>query len=207
MRKSKLKYLFATISIIIVLLGLFAFAPTFLVSGAESPGGNLLIGDVSGGTVGAASFEDEDGNTYQVRLIASEYDGSGGGQVTMLLDGGPVRFCSARGSDAEINFDTVVDCDNPFECDFEGNQPLYDVSCGTAYEMAVDIDGCQAEIELHGYVHSDYPSVNYMGMMTSYVKVKTEAQDQEIEIEIFTPKDEIKLKGEVSGNVYIDTCP
>ena len=86
---------------------------------------------------------------------------------------------------------------------------MNDIECGTAFDMAVAIDGCQADIEFHGYVHSDYPFVTYMGMMTTDIKIKTgtDPEDNEIEIKVYTPKEEIELEGNFSGYIEMDTCP
>jgi len=204
MHKIRNKYFLAGTSIVVMLIGLFVLTPIFFVSGAQSTGGNTLIGNPPLGN-GMTSFEDKDsGDVYNFRLIASEDDG----KVTMFLEGPSLTLCTARGSAASITFPEGPIGD-PYGSEYSGNYPLNDIQCGTAYAMAVFNDGCQADIEFHGYVHSDYPWVTYMGMMTTDVKIKTgtDPEDNEIEIKIYTPKEEIELEGTFLEYIEMDTCP
>ena len=201
-----------TISIctaLIVLLGLFAISPYILITEAFSPGGNLLIGEL-GPSVTKASFVDDDtGNVYDFLLIASEWDDSREGKVTMQLEGPAFTLCTSNGSSAYIDFENPdPGGEDIYENHYPGNSPLTDIQCGSAYGMAVEINQCEAEMQFHGYSHSDFPFITYMGMVTTDVKVEigNESGDNEIEIEVYTPKDKIKLKGNFLGNVEMDTC-
>ena len=158
-----------------------------------------------------ASFVDKDsGLEFNFRLIAGEGGNPGEGQVTLLLAGPGFSLCTSQGDHADINFspdDPPVS--DPYGHDYVGNNPMSAIACGTSYGMAVEVDDCEAKIEFHGYVHSDYPLVTYMGMMTADITVRTgaEPEGKVIEAEIYTPKEKIKLKGIYSGDVDFNTCP
>ncbi|MFC2054630.1 hypothetical protein ACFLV7_10115 [Chloroflexota bacterium] len=209
MRKIRIKFLLAGSTIIVVLLGLFVIAPMFFGSRAQSPRDSILIGAVPP-TEGMASFVDKDsGETYGFRLIAIEEDISGDAKVTLLLDGPSLKLCTANGTTADIYFDGVEQGSDPYDYDYPGNIPLAAIACGTAHYMAVSIDGCQADIEFHGYVHSDYPLVTYMGMVTTDVEVQFGGgpENKKVDIKIYTPNETIKLKGKIDGDAVMSTCP
>lgn len=203
MKFHKIKYVLSAFTIPIVLSVLFFLVPTLMGTEALTPGGNILIGSKPPAD-GWASFVDKySGEEYQFRLIASESEEiPGNGQATFLLVGPSISMCTAKGTHAEIYFSSAG-------AEYPGNAPLEEVSCGTAHEMAVSIDGCQADIEYHGYVHSDYPLVTYMGMMTTDVNVKIggNSGNNTINIQVYTPKEVIKLNGKFSGYFEMDTCP
>lgn len=124
----------------------------------------------------------------------------------MLLEGPSLGLCSAHGSRAEIDWQMGSPPSDPYSYDYGGNQPLPDIGCGTAYSMSVEIDGCKGELQYHGYVHSDHPNIVYMGMMTLDFKIEQSGDGWEADIEVYTPKDEIKISGPVDGTVLISTC-
>jgi hypothetical protein len=117
-------------------------------------------------------------------------------------------LCTSNGSPAYIDFENPnPDVGDIHENHYPGNSPLAEIQCGSAYGMAVEIKDCKAQLQFHGYSHTDYPFITYMGMMTAEVKVDIGDGANEIEIKVHTPKDEIELKGNFSGNVEMDTCP
>jgi hypothetical protein len=203
----KIKYMLAAFTVLIVLMGLFFLAPTLMGTEAVTPGGNVLIGSIPPDD-GWASFVDKDsGEEYQFRLIASEWENPGVGQATFLLEGPSISMCTANGDQANIEFEDPGG--DYYGHHYPGNNPLNAINCGTAYVMAVSVNGCQADIEYHGYVHSDYPLVTYMGMMTTDVNLKIggKSGNNSINIQVYTPKKVIKLKGKFSGYYEMDTCP
>lgn len=217
MHKIRNKYFLAGFTIIVVLIGLFAIAPTFLVSGAASTEDNIIIGARPPGE-GKATFVDNASKAdYSFHLVASEKDG----KVTFYLEGPtPMDLCSAHGPSAKIYFSDFPDeppIDDPYEYFYLGNYPfavvepddIDAIQCGTAHNMEVSINGCQADIEFHGYIHSDYPLVTYMGMMTTDVSINigSDPEDNKIDITVFTPKEKIKLSGNFSGDVEMENCP
>ncbi len=170
------------------------------VSAQPAPGGTLEVGAPPGAP--AEFMDKKTGTTYVFRLIANEDTVTAGvGDVTLLLEGNP-RACSARGPDPFIDFGAG----GP---DFGGNTPLPDIECGTAFVMAVAVDGCIADIELHGFVHSDHPNVTYMGMMTLDLRFHKGVGGDAgiIDVTIHTPKGITELHGSVMGTVVMDTCP
>jgi hypothetical protein len=194
---------------LIVLLGLFAISPYIMVTEAISPGGNLLIGQLDPTTTKASFVDDVTGNEYDFLLIASEWDDSGEGKVTMQIEGPALTLCTSNGSPAYIDFENPDPVgEDIYENHYPGNSPLTDIQCGSAYGMAVEIHECKVDLQFHGYSHSDYPFITYMGMVTTDVKVEigNEFGDNEIEIEVHTPRDKIKLKGNFSGNVEMEAC-
>jgi hypothetical protein len=156
----------------------------------------MLIGERPlGEDADAVITDSETGYDYFFSLVASEWDAGedGVGQLTMLLEGPSLGLCSARGSGVEIDWQIGSPPFDPYSYDYGGNQPLLDVGCGTAYGMSVEIDGCKGEIQYHGYVHSDHPNIVYMGMMTLDLKIEQSDSGWEADIEVYTPKDDIKI--------------
>ncbi len=189
MRKFFIVALLAGTAGIVALAASLALVSLGGVSAQRTPGGNL---EVDGQFVDSAT-----GTPYTFRLLASEDPVEAGfGEVTLLLEGNP-NVCSASGPDPVI-----------------GNTPLVDIECGTAGAMAVAVDGCFADIEFHGFVHSDHPNTTYMGMTTVDLNFRQverggrfEPDAGVIDITIRTPKGMIRLHGSVLGSVVMDTCP
>lgn len=196
MRKLFIVALLAGTAGIVALAASLALISLGGVSAQSTPGGNLEVGVPDG-----AEFVDANtGTPYTFRLLASEDPGEAGfGEVTLLLEGNP-NVCSASGPDPVIDFGRR----GP-----RGNTPLDDIECGTAGAMAVAVDGCVADIEFHGFVHSDHPNTTYMGMTTVDLRFRNgvEPDTGVIDITIHTPKDMISLRGSVMGSVVMDTCP
>jgi hypothetical protein len=140
-------------------------------------------------------------NTCGFLSHVNRTDTTGLGQSTVQLLGPSISVCSTHGPTADIG--TSEDGEN-----FSGIAPMQDIYCGTAYGMAVSIDGCTAKTELHGYSHSDYTRIAYMGQNTVELTFqKTSASGGKATLKIYTPKGIIKLDGNVSGDVQMDTCP
>lgn len=172
---------------------------------ARNQGAKTLLPSAPGGSLSTMSAQLTDrrsGNIYDLDIVAREFDDVAGvGLVALSIQGPSISLCSAHGPPAEIDF-------SPGGEDFGGNFPLSDIQCGTAYGMSVVVDGCSAEIEMHGYVHADFPLTTYMGMMTLDLDFRTSSgpEDALVDLTIHTPKDAIKLGGTLIGEVTMDTC-
>lgn len=168
-----------------VIAGSVGFAHT---PAPSVPGGSISV-------TGATLTDRRTGNEYLFDLVAEEDDVEGGfGRVTTLWVRGPsLSLCSAHGSPAG-----------------DAGFPLLDIECGFAEWQAVAINGCVAEIELHGYSHSDYPFVTYMGMMTLDLRlvIGEGPGDGRVQVTVHTPKEKIKLGGMLDGaTIDMPTCP
>ena len=142
------------------------------------------------------------GNTFTISIVARESDDStGSGKATLFIIGPSISLCSAHGPSAEIDFSAGGE-------DFGGNNPLQDIQCGTSYGMAVAIDGCTATTELHGYSHSDYSFIPYMGSIPLDFSFRKSAQPNTgvVNLKLYTPKGPIKLSGTMNGSITMDTC-
>jgi hypothetical protein len=178
----------------LLILAAFASPPRGIVLSGK-PGGFLSM-------PGGNFIDSTSGTQYLLLFISRESsDAAGVGQATVQLLGPGISVCSTHGPGADIG--TSTDGEN-----FAGNNPLPDIQCGTSYGMAVSIDGCTAKTELHGYSHSDYPLIAYMGQNTVELTFqKTSSSGGKVTMKIYTPKGPIKLDGNVSGDVQMDTCP
>lgn len=186
--------LLAVSTVIVLMLAAFA-----------SPARDVLKNGQSGGFVSLpwGTFTDPTtGDEYGLTVIAREADDAAGvGKFTLQLLGPGISVCSTHGGGVDIGLSENGE-------DFAGNYPLQEIQCGTAYSMAVSVDGCTAKTELHGYSHSDYPLIIYTGSNTVELTLrKTAAESSKVSLKVFTPKGPIKLSGDVSGPVEMDTCP
>lgn len=178
---------------LIVLLVLTAFAvPTRGILATGTPGGFLSLQ--------SGTFTDSlTGDQYTLTALGGEGQLAGGGNFTLGLQG-PISLCSTHGGGADIG--TPLEDGN-----YAGNFPLTEIQCGTAFGMAVSIDGCTAKSEMHGYSHSDWPFYTYTGSTTIEFVFKKSGTGGQVNVKIYTPKGPIKLAGEYSGPVIMDTCP
>jgi hypothetical protein len=181
---------------VIIILSLTAFLPQTTGSAIKAkPGGFLSVRD---GTL----RDPATGQEYTFDLIARESEDSvGSGQVTLLINGPGISLCSAHGPGAEIDF-------SPGGEDFSGNNPLQEIQCGTAYGMTVSVDACAANVELHGYSHSDHPFISYMGPMTLDLAFRKSARPNSgtVMLKLYTVKGQIKLNGNLTAPIEMDTC-
>lgn len=167
---------------------------------AGQPGGFLAIWK-------GFFVDDATGFEYGLTLVAREADDEAGrGKATFQLNGPGIQLCSAHGAGVDLGI-------YPGSEDFSGNNPLLDLQCGTAYGQAVSIDGCTAKVELHGYSHSDYPLVTYMGPLTvdlTFRKSPVQTNSGQISLKLFTIKNPINLSGNLidqyPGPTEMDTC-
>jgi hypothetical protein len=61
---------------------------------------------------------------------------------------------------------------------------------------------------MHGFSHSDYPSLIYSGLNTIELKFRKTAADRgKFDLTVYTPRGPIKRSGQVIGEVQMDTCP
>jgi hypothetical protein len=173
------------------------------VCGALLATGSALAasGDVIrvGSLASPATFVDENtGVSYQLFFEAIENNG-GSGATTIVL-GGFSRACSVHGPSPVVNPGS--------DFAYGGNTPLVEVGCGTAYSQSVSINRCIATVEAHGFMHSDHPNVNYLGMTTIEVKYRKLTHGDKIELLLHTPKETVRLSGNVTGGgVTMTSCP
>ena len=195
----------------------------------ETDGGWLVLGPIAGGEelpdgepgpfwVHSLAFVEWDPgveSAYELRIIANEWEDRHIGQATVSLSGGGIGLCSTRtdgGAWIDANTDSNVYADVSDD-DFGGPEVGIDF-CGTAYGMAVEIEGCKAELQFHGYLHSDYPAVTYMGPVTVDVELEKKAEydgetytpGTKAKVTIYTPAETIKINGPVFGDVFMDDC-
>lgn len=178
---------------LIVILVLAAFtAPVRGVVQNGTPGGFLSIPQTT-------FIDSATGQEFSIIAVAGESEETAGvGNVTLQL-GGTVSACSVHGGGADIG--PVQDDGN-----YAGNFPMTEIQCGTAFGMAVSIEGCTVRTESHGFSHSDYPFTTYMGSTTIDFNFKQTASGGKVEIKIYTPKGPIKLAGTVNGPITLNTC-
>lgn len=192
------------------ILGIAAVAAlTFCVSQAfANQGDTVTVGSIDAldNNHLTASFVDyASGRTYHFFMEARQTNANSQtkGDTTIGLGGPAISACSIHGGRAQL-FGGA-----PFS--YGGNEPFTGApQCGTSYGETVKIDGCTALIQAHGFSHSDDPHVNYYGTVTIDVRYKRKpgnpAADQ-IELNIYTPKEPIKLSGNViSGSINMPSC-
>jgi hypothetical protein len=129
--------------------------------------------------------------TYDVEFEASEDpDQQGVGETTLHVGGPALSVCSVHGPGA-----------------FEDSLPFLEIQCGAAFGQSVTVDKCVATVELHGFSHSDWPLVNYLGSSTVDVRLqKLTSSSATMDITIHTPKSAIVLHGQLNGDVNMSTC-
>lgn len=184
----------------LLLLGLTASAPPTRTV-ASQPGGHLSIPKVF-------VLDGATGWQYEVALFATEdMDKGGMGKATLWIGGPGLSACSTHGGSVDIDWSGSA------SEDWNGNFPLTEIQCGTAYGMRVAVDACEARIELHGYSHSDYPLITYTGSMTADVSFRKGDQPDtgEMTIKIFTPRGPLKINGPITladpdAHIQMDTC-
>jgi hypothetical protein len=138
-----------------------------------------------GDTLQAAGvLVDNNGFNYPFTITAIQHGAGGGGDVDINIPGpSPSRACSVHGPNAD-----------------EGSFPYQGIQCGVAFGNSVSINGCVANLEAHGYAHSDHPNVNYLGSATIEVRYeKTRGGGDPMKVTIYTPKENIQLIGKVAG--------
>lgn len=180
-------------TVIMLILGAFS-TPVRGVVAIGTPGGILFIP--------SATFIDSvTGQEYSLITFAGESEETAGvGNFTLQLLGPSSSTCSAHGGGADIGPEQP-------DGNFAGNFPLTEFQCGTAFGMAVSIDGCNAKSEMHGYSHSDYPLFAFMGPTTIDFAFRKSGSGGKVNIQIYTPKGPIKLAGNISAPVTMPTCP
>ena len=125
-----------------------------------------------------------DNNTgleYAFSFSAVQHGGRGRGDVDINIQG-PSRACSVHGPGSD-----------------EGVFPYQATQCGIAFGNMASIDGCIADLEAHGFVHSDFPNVSYLGSTTIDVRYQKTRNGDQVAITIYTPKEKLQLAGKVVG--------
>jgi hypothetical protein len=163
-----------------------------------APGDTLRVGTLEH----PATFVDANtGTAYAVFIEAHEGPfAAGRGNVTVSLsEQGPrprLSLCTVNGPAALVTPPTSE------SAPYGGNNPLQDTRCGTAGAQAVSLDRCVARIEAHGYVHSDNPNTVYLGSTTVDIRYEKNARRDTIQMTLHTPKDKIKLVGDVTASFF-----
>ncbi len=119
-------------------------------------------------------------------------DSAGVGGMFFALGGSNLSMCDAHGPGAE-----------------PGTIPLADFECGGSGNVSVRVDGCEAEMETHGIVHSDHPNTVHFGSMTVDITHRRNAgqADGRLSVVVYTPKEPITLEGDVSADhLEMETC-
>lgn len=133
------------------------------------------------------------GEVYGFELHAEEDpDTAGVGGMFFALGGPNLSMCDAHGPGAE-----------------PGTTPLAGFECGGSGNVSVRVDGCEAEMETHGFIHSDHPNTVYFGSMTVEITFHRNAgnADGRLSVVVYTPKGPITLVGDVSAeHLGMETC-
>ncbi|MBK9926643.1 MAG: hypothetical protein IPP66_15310 [Anaerolineales bacterium] len=174
-----------------------------VLAGFSLPAREVVVNGQPGGFISIpfATLIDQKGQEYGFTLIAREAEDSAGvGNVTLQLLGPSISICSTHGGSVDIG--TSEDGEN-----FGGNFPLQEIQCGTAYGMAVSVDGCKVKTEMHGYSHTDFPLYTYTGSSTIEVTLRKNNSGGDVDLKLYTPKGPIKLSGYLNDPIEMDTCP
>jgi hypothetical protein len=146
-----------------------------------------------GGDATAAGTLTDDNTklTYDVEFEASEdSDQQGVGDTNLHVGGPSLSACSVHGPGAEAD-----------------SLPFLTIQCGEAFGQSVRVDQCVATVELHGFSHSDWPLVNYLGSSTVEVRLqRLSSTSATMDVTIYTPKEAVVLHGKLTGDVTISTC-
>jgi hypothetical protein len=141
-------------------------------------------------------------------------DAAGEGNVLLLANAGrkftdlpsvlptTPSACSVTGPMVDTSHagDTEMS-NNPF---FDPGAANSQVRCGRAFGQSISISGCNASIELHGYVHLDHPFIVFLGTTTIDISfTKTGSSTGTVQATVFTPKGPVTLRGTVNGPIFI----
>lgn len=146
-----------------------------------------------GDTLNASGSLNDDGTIYTFNLSGTVQQ-PGMGDVRLTLSGFRLTLCTVGGGTTT-----------------EGSFPLTSVRCGFAGLQAVSIEGCKAEIQAHGYSHSDFPfDPIYNGTMTVKIEFeKTGSNSGKLKVTVYTPNGKNEVDGAVAtgGPISMSTCP
>jgi hypothetical protein len=170
---------------LIAALAAFATAPLFAAQGDSVQANGQFV-------------DQESGITVNFFLNANQTDNGSRGNPTVGVFGPGLGLCTTHGPGPDFG--------SPAN-NFTGNFPLANVQCGGAGNQTVKIDGCVANIEAHGFVHSDHPNVNFMGATTVDVRYQKTREGDQVKVTIYTPKEKILLSGKVAGSSMMSSCP
>ena len=185
----------AVVVTVAVTLGLASFGGATSRTFGASPNVDSNLSSTLGASLNVNGTIDDHGTSYGFSLSANESstrEGQGG--VTLFLNGEGLSLCTVHGPGAAPD-----------------SFPLTQMQCGGAGGQAVSITECKAEIEAHGFSHSDFPrAANYLGSMTVGVRFEKKGPNSgEIKVTVYTPKRPINVEGPVTfnGPVAMSTCP
>lgn len=127
-----------------------------------------------------------------------EQQPAGVGNMFFSIYGHALSACDTHGPSAEPGFEGI----------------LADIGCGGSGGQAVAINACAAELEAHGFVHSDAPNTTFLGQVVIDITLEVSNKKNsdfvgDLMVEIYTPKDVIALEGKIpkgSGEAFMSTC-
>lgn len=141
------------------------------------------------------------GTTYNIFIEAREGASAGSGDTTLLISDSPANLCSVHGPSPASLSGTAFQYAS-------GNED-YAFECGTAYGQSIAINGCNATIQAHGFVHQDKPLSNFLGMTTINVALTKSAGTYKVNINYWTPGGVRKIAGPLPPGAYREwaSCP
>ena len=133
------------------------------------------------------------GFTFNFYFEAYEDMGEDVGNTLFKIneDGGAILACSTHGGWSGPEGDLA---------------PLTNIFCGNASRQRVSINNCKATVQVHGFVHSDYPYVTYSGSTTIDVNLKKQDGEWLLRVQLYTPKEKVTMQGKLIGDVFMSNC-
>ena len=141
------------------------------------------------------------GRTYNVFLEAREGSTAGQGDTTLLVVNSPANACSVHGPSPSTLSGSAFD--------YNSGASDYAFECGTAYGQAVSINGCTANIQMHGFVHQDTPLTAYLGTTTIDATVTKSLGVYRVSLRITNPRGDVRISGNLPAGAYRNwpSCP
>ncbi|MBG1232279.1 hypothetical protein [Aestuariivirga litoralis] len=112
--------------------------------------------------------------------------------------------CTVHGSPAGVS--SELQPANPGE---DAQEKGFDTGfqCGRAFGMAVNINGCTAKFQAHGYSHTDAPLITYMGFSVLEIELKKRNDHKgSMKVVVYTPAGKNMMSGEVTGAINMPSC-
>lgn len=193
-RSHRLRYTVAGVFAVLVAGAAMAVA-SFGGVASSSPGGSVAVGP------GATVVDKNTGFAFTFGLRADEDTGNAGsGSAVLGLEGPAVSLCTVHGPGASVDFTNVGD--------EAGNSPYPEIQCGRAFGQTVAVDGCVATFRAHGFMHSDYPLVEFLDGVTIEARFqKTGATTGNLDVTVPTAGGKVEVHGKVTGPIVMTTCP
>ncbi|NND75569.1 MAG: hypothetical protein HKN44_11245 [Ilumatobacter sp.] len=166
-----------------------SWAP-FDIGPSTVPGGTTSLGIVVELIAVAPAFPN--GVVIDNARVVNESEIEEGVGNTFFYLAGPTAGCDLSGPGTE-----------------PGTAILAEAVCGGASHQSVVIDGCDAELQFHGAVHSDHPKLNYLGSVTVDVDLRAKSATKvDLDITFHTPggKIPVSVKGFAPDVIEMETC-